>query len=69
MEKYYVVFYNIGWFIGKVLEIEEKVKFKFLKKNLENYKWPKKEDIQSVDERFIFYGPIELIENGPFTKY
>ncbi|KAK5647932.1 hypothetical protein RI129_002824 [Pyrocoelia pectoralis] len=71
LEKYYAVFYDEGWFLGKVISKaggnEEKTEINFLKKNQENYIWPKKKDIQLVNKQFVFYGPIDLSGNDPFT--
>ena len=45
--------------------MNKKYKFKFLqqdpKQDLGVFKWPKNEDIASVEEKYIFYGPINLI--------
>lgn len=67
LEKYYAVFYDEDWFIGRVLNVEEKVKVKFLVKDLDQYVWPKREDVQYVDARFIFHGPVSLEGNCPFA--
>lgn len=68
LEKYYGVFYDTGWFIGRELSIEnQKIKIKFLKLDSERYVWPKSEDIQFLDEKFVLYGPVNLYGNGHFT--
>lgn len=67
VEKYYAVFYDIGWYIGRIIQLEEKnVYVKFLKKSLDDFVWPKEPDIQTVHQDFIIYGPINLIGNCPF---
>lgn len=67
-ESYFAVYYDKNWYVGRVTGKErEKFVIKFLKQNLQKYMWPKIEDIQSVDKKFIFYGPIKLLGNGPFT--
>lgn len=59
---------NIGWYIGRVLRVEQNTcKIKFLCANLDEFKWPKKDDIQEVDKKFIMYGPISLNGINPFT--
>lgn len=69
LEKYYAIFYDINWYLGRVIDFpdEGETKIKFLKMGLGNsYEWPKDDDIQTVKNKFIFYGPIHLIGNGPF---
>lgn len=67
-EKYYCVYYDTGWYIGRVLHIEKNTcKIKFLSANLNEFRWPKKDDIQEVDKEFIIYGPISLNGINPFT--
>lgn len=67
LEKYYAVYYDIGWFLGRVLSREGQIKIKFLKQDLDLFVWPKQDDIQFVNEQFVFYGPVELCGNNPFT--
>lgn len=57
-------FYDTGFFIGRIIELRDKVKIKFLK---QNYIWPKKEDIQDAEKDYIFYGPVLFCGNEPFT--
>lgn len=66
-EQYYAVRYN-AWYIGRIIDLtdDRTCRMKFLKSELENFIWPKELDVQNVDCDFIFYGPIELIGNGPF---
>lgn len=68
-EYYYAVYYDNNWYIGRVLDsVEENriFKIKFLKMELDTFLWPKEEDIQNVEQQFIFYGPLKLLNNGPF---
>ncbi|XP_031336651.1 uncharacterized protein LOC116165990 [Photinus pyralis] len=69
-ENYYAVCYLRSWYIGRVLEIfnDDTCQIKFLKCVLDSYVWPKDkdEDIQIVENKFIFYGPISLLGNEPF---
>ncbi|CAB3988784.1 Hypothetical predicted protein [Paramuricea clavata] len=78
--KYYGVFYpnakgklcDNAFFIGKCVSIEdEDVKFAWLKlKSLANWSfcWPKKADIELLDPRFIFAGPLRII-GTPWSGY
>lgn len=68
VERYFAVFYDIQWYIGRVTDIKESTcVVKFLKQDLEQFTWPNHDDIQEVQKEFIFYGPLTLIGNGPFT--
>lgn len=71
LEKYYSVFYDEGWYLGRILEtLKGKSVIKFLKSELENYVWPTKVDVQTVDDQYIFHGPVTLLGNYPFKiKY
>lgn len=67
LESYYAVFYDEGWYIGRVVQqVSSSWKLKFLAKNVSEYKWPKKDDTQIVDVCFIFFGPIKMLGNHPF---
>lgn len=71
-EHYYAVYYDNSWYIGRILELVlngDKLSFtiKFLKMELDSFVWPKEEDVQNVEEHFIFYGPVKLLNNGPFN--
>lgn len=67
-EKYYCVYYDTGWHVGRVLHVEQNTcKIKFLYANLDEFKWPKKDDIQEVKKKFIMCGPISLNGTNPFT--
>lgn len=57
LEKYYVMFYDTRWYIGRILDIDKE---KFLKEDLENFIQPKENDIQKVDSEFIFYSPVNF---------
>lgn len=68
LESYYAVFYDLNWYIGRVIDFPDEglCKIKFLKKVIEGYHWPPHEDVQTVTSEFVFYGPINLKGNGPF---
>lgn len=67
-EKYYVVYYETQWYIGRVLTTgDNRSTIKFLEKFMNEYRWPKKDDTQEVKNKFIFYGPLALKGTHPFT--
>lgn len=67
LERYYVVYYDDDWYLGRSISLKQNnTQFKFLKRNLEQFIWPKKDDIDEVLNEFVLYGPIALIGNGPF---
>lgn len=69
LEKYYAIYYDLNWYLGRVLDFPDEgfTKIKFLKQGLgESYEWPKHDDIQTIQNKFIFYGPLKIIGNGPF---
>lgn len=69
LEKYYAVLYDHQRYIGRVLEKtkEDHFRLKFLKAELECFIWPKTEDVEIVHLKYIFYGPINLVGNSPFS--
>lgn len=68
LEMYYAVYYDLDWYVGRVIDFPDEglCKVKFLKKELSSFNWPAHDDIQTVPSRFVFYGPIKLEGNGPF---
>ncbi|XP_044751731.1 uncharacterized protein LOC123311722 [Coccinella septempunctata] len=69
--KYYAVYYDEGWFIGKLLRHIDGtadnpiVEITFLKQNKRKkceFKWPGKEDLSNVETQYIFFGPIAIKE-------
>lgn len=68
-EMRYGVYYDTGWYIGRILKklTNQLSEMKFLFQNLEVFKWPRKDDVQVVDNRFIFYGPINMQSVNPLT--
>ena len=68
LEKYYAVFYDDTYYIGRVVEqSNNQVKMKFFKYELNSFIWPRDEDVTFVTTKYIFYGPIELVGTGPFA--
>lgn len=69
LENYYAVFYDLNWYVGRVLDFPDEglVKVKFLRQGLgDSYEWPLHDDIEVIDSKYVFYGPIKLIGSGPF---
>lgn len=62
------VAYDDQYFVGEVQEIQDqKVRVKFLKKGQDGfYSWPKRNDIEIVEIKFIFSATIkcEGVNNG-----
>lgn len=68
IEKYYAVRYDINWYIGRLLSIKKNVcEFKFHQADLDVFKWPRSVDIQDVNKKYIFYGPVNFNGIGPFS--
>lgn len=68
-EHYYSVYFDEDWFIGRIIKSDNNTQYtiKFLEKIFDKFVWPKREDIQQIKKEFIFYGPIQLEGNEPFT--
>lgn len=67
-ERYYAIYYDVGWYVGRVIKVQEDTCIiKFLKESLDTFNWPSHDDIQTVQEDFILCGPLSLNGNGPFT--
>lgn len=72
-ERYYAVLYEENYYTGRITNLKDDTcDIKFLQENLENkYTWPTKSDIQNVPKNnrgtCIFYGPVDIIGNDPFT--
>ncbi|GBO44944.1 hypothetical protein AVEN_87436-1 [Araneus ventricosus] len=57
------------FYIGKVEKIEdEEILMKFLENRAGNFCWAKSDQEEKVNIKFIFYGPVQLYGNDPFTK-
>ncbi|GBN42624.1 hypothetical protein AVEN_91885-1 [Araneus ventricosus] len=73
LEKYFSVYYDDNWYIGRVAEYDansEMCKIKFLQETDLGFKWPSVDDVQMVQKKFLLAGPIELSGNLPFyIKY
>ena len=54
--------------IGRVLDKDgDFVKFKFLHRvGAHAFDWPKRDDVDSPHTSCIFFGPVQLLGNGPF---
>lgn len=66
-EKYYAVFYDKQFHVGRMIaeEGEEYYEFKFLHKvcnpSARLFDWPARPDIDTVHRRFIIHGPLVLV--------
>jgi len=68
LEKYYAVFYDINYYIGRIVDLcDNQVKIKFFKSELNSSIWPRDEDVAFVEKKYFFYGPIELVGTGSFV--
>lgn len=53
---YYVIFYDTSWYnIERILKIAKKCLVKFRRKDLDEFVWPREDEIQEVEKKFIFY--------------
>lgn len=68
IENYYAIRYDINWYIGRLLNIENDVcKIQFLKSDLDTFVWPRTDEISFIKKQYIFYGPLHLNGIGPFS--
>lgn len=72
LNKYYSVFYDDKWYLGQITSFADEQNtmayMKFLKEFQPGvFKWPKRADESIVAREYIFYGPVELAGEGPFT--
>jgi hypothetical protein len=61
VEHYYAVVYDNGWYIGRVININENQYTIKILKELDKFKWPNNDEIQVVPIQYIFYGHLELM--------
>ncbi|GBM49812.1 hypothetical protein AVEN_238172-1 [Araneus ventricosus] len=66
---YFAVFYEQDLFyIDKVKKIEgEDILMNFAEKSEGNFRCPKRDQEEELKIKFIFYGPVQLYGNDPFT--
>lgn len=57
LEMYYAVYYDLDWYVGRVIDFPDEglCKVKFLKKELSGFNWPAHDDIQTVPSRFVLW--------------
>ncbi|KAL9958512.1 hypothetical protein ACROYT_G035538 [Oculina patagonica] len=74
VDEYYAIDYVSQYYFGRVLQIHGQfIKFKFLHcvrqgANAANlFDWPRRDDIANVHISCVFYGPVQLEGNSPFT--
>lgn len=57
-EQYYAVFYDEAWYIGRVLDCSAtECCIKFLKSELDQFIWPKNEEIRTIQKNLYFTDP------------
>ena len=68
-ENYYLVsFGNELIYVGKIIDIGEKIKMKFLKRYTnDQYDWPKTDKVEEIVKEQIVCRPIKLSGSLPFT--
>src|SRR5207253_9795458 len=66
---YFAVYYEQDvFYIGEITKIEGKqVYMKFLEKGAGNFCYPKRDRIEKINNKYIFYGPVGLFGNDPLT--
>ena len=69
MGMYFAVDYVTTFYFGRVVSVEDGfVEFKFLHNiSSTTYDWPRRDDMDRVHCSCIFYGPVSLEGNRPFT--
>ena len=67
-DEYYAVHYVSNYYIDRVLDKDgDFIKFKFLHRvGAHAFDWPRRDDVDSPHTSCIFFGPVQLLGNGPF---
>ena len=63
------MFFDKKYYVGRVIDIDDDevtMKFLYNKPNSSHFDWPLRDDISSVDRKFIYYGPITVKGTVPF---
>ena len=57
------------YYIGKIIKVvdKENVEMKFLEKGAGNFRWPKRDIVENIRKKYIFYGPVKLQGSNPFV--
>ena len=62
------------YYFGRVLSIQgDFIQFKFLHpirhgaNAADSFDWPRRDDVDNVHMSCVFYGPVQLVGNTPFT--
>jgi len=56
IESYYAIRYDINWYIGRLLNIENDLcKIKFLKSDLDTFVWPRTDEISFIKKIYIYF--------------
>lgn len=67
---YCAVFYYSQFYVGRALRLESSfsIRFKFLHETFPGvFTWPFKDEIDVVDSKFVFHGPVALQGTCPFS--
>ena len=70
-ETYFAVEYQKSFYIGRVLQRSDDshAMYKFLHKcSSQMFDWPKRDDIETCHDPCVFYGPVSVVGNAPFTS-
>ena len=69
--KYYAIEYQKSLFyIGRALQTsdESRAEYKFLHKcSAQLFDWPKRDDVDTCHDSCVFYGPVSVVGNAPFS--
>ena len=74
VDGYYAADYVSHYNFGRVLSIQgDFIQFKFLHpirhgaNAADSFDWPRRDDVDNVHISCVFYGPVHLVGNTPFT--
>ena len=66
---YYAIYFDKSYYIGRVIKKMGNmitVKYLYKDKLKRNYNWPNTDDIEDVNIKFVFFGPVEIVGTIPF---
>ena len=68
--KYYAIEYQKSFYIGRAVNTYDGLHtaYKFLHTSgAKVFDWPKRDDVDRCHDSCVFYGPVSIVGNGPFT--
>jgi len=65
-EEYYAVAYVNNYYIGRVLEVNRDILLFLHKVGFDTFNWPGHDDVDQCHRSCVFFGPVSLLQNGPF---